>query len=335
MNWVCPNCPELRHGSRHWSVGRHIKRKHNCIGEPISLNTGMTRSEMGLDHFPSQVNRMNGLPNGRGFTPTYPNKKFQSLEPFDWFEKHILTSLRQNVEFVNLVDQLNSKYSQGKFAWNTTNQYPSSAFIEPQHIKTDNLFGCLTLQCEHCLFFYIYPFYFYDQDNIAPKTTKFDHDCPYHLLMPSPLSDNEKKNITAQQTILIPSKLKSAVLNQWSNNNSFYLFAIKLPNSYTKGIINISYPTNPCNKSVALQYLPEHTIESIGLDNLKDDHWAKRVMREKIKRVTLSDAELTDFLYTTNNATFGFINVRTKTCCYVYLVILSPIASLNIRLDNY
>ena len=316
-------------------MGRHIERKHNCIGEPISLNTGMTRSEMGLDPFPSQVNRKNGFPNGRGFTPNHPNKKFQSLEPFDWVEKHVLIPLRQYVEFANLSDQLNSKYPQGKFAWNTTNQYPSSPFVEPHPMETDNLFGCLTLQCEHCLFFYIYPFYFYDQGNIAPKTTKFDHDCPYDPLMPSPLSDNEKKNINAEQTILIPSKLKSAVLNRWSNYNSFYLYAIKLPNSYTKGIVNISYPTNPCNKSVALQYLPEHTIELIELDNLKDDYWAKRVMREKINRVTLDDAELTDFLYTTNYATFGFINVRTKTCCYVYLVILSPIASLNIRLDNY
>ena len=332
MNWVCPNCPELRHGSRHWSVGRHIERKHNCIGEPISLNTGMTRSEMGLDPFPSQVNRKNGFPNGRASTPNHPNKKFQSLEHHDWVEKHILIPLRQHVEFANLLDQLNSKYPQGKFAWNTTNQYPSSGFIESQHIKTDNLFGCLTLQCEHCLFFYIYPFYFYDQGKIAPKTTKFDHDCPYDPLMPSPLSDNEKKNINAEQTILIPSKLKSAVLNRWSNYNSFYLYAIKLPNSYTKGIVNISYPTNPCNKSVALQYLPEHTIELIELDNLKDDHWAKRVMREKINRVTLDDAELTDFLYTTNNVTFGFINVRTETCSEVYLVILSPIANLNIRL---
>jgi len=110
MNWVCPNCPELRHGSRHWSVGRHIERKHNCIGEPISLNTGMTRSEMGLDHSPSRIIRTNGLPNGRGLTPNHPNKKFQSLEHCDWVEKHILIPLRKKVEFANLLDQLNSKY---------------------------------------------------------------------------------------------------------------------------------------------------------------------------------------------------------------------------------
>lgn len=258
-----------------------------------------------------------------------------SHEYCDWVEKYILRPLRQNVEFANLLDQLSSKYPQGKFAWNTTNQYPSSAFVEPRQIETDKLFGCLTVQCEHCLFFYIYTFYFYDQGNIAPKTTKFDHDCPYNPLISSSLSDIKKKNINAEQTILIPSKLKSAVLNRWSNYNSFYLFAIKLPNSYKNGIVNISYPTNPCDKLVALQYLPEHTIEAIELDNLKDDHWANRVIREKTNRVTLNDAELTDFLYTANNGTFGFINVRTKTSYEVYLMILSPLVSLNIILDNY
>ncbi|CAN5130390.1 hypothetical protein BH18THE2_BH18THE2_31690 [soil metagenome] len=110
IKWVCPYCPELRHGSRYWSVGRHIERKHHCIGEPISLNTGMTRSQMGLDPFPSQVYRTNRVPNGRAFTPFSPNKKFQSLELYDWVEKQILIPLRQNVEFANLSDQLNSKY---------------------------------------------------------------------------------------------------------------------------------------------------------------------------------------------------------------------------------
>ena len=79
MNWVCPNCPELRHGSRHWSVGRHIERKHNGIGEPISLNTGMTRSQMGLDSFPSQINRTNGLPNGRALLQIIQMKNFNHL----------------------------------------------------------------------------------------------------------------------------------------------------------------------------------------------------------------------------------------------------------------
>jgi hypothetical protein len=334
MNWVCPNCPELRQGSRHWSVGRHIQRKHNCNGEPISLNTGMTRSQMGLDLFPSQVYRKNGVANGRAFTPSSSYKKFQSLEPYELVEKYILRPLRQKVEFNELSDQLNSKYPQGKFGWNTTNQYPY-AFAEPLQIGIHNLFGCLTFQCGHCLSFEIYPFYFYMQGNTESKTTKVDHVCPNNpLMLARYLSDIEKKIFNAEQTNLINSKLKSAVLNRWSNYNNFYLFAIKLPNSYTKGIVNISYP-NPCNKSVTLQYLPEYAIEPIELDNLKDDHWANRVIREKINRVTLNDEELTDFLYTANNATFGFIKVRTKTCYEVYLMILSPLVSLSIILDNY
>jgi hypothetical protein len=138
---------------------------------------------MGLEPFPSQVVRMNGVPNGRAFTPFSTNKRFQSLELHDWVEKHILIPLRQNVELANMLDQLNSKYQLGKFAWNTTNQYPSSAFVEPLPIETDNLFGCIAFQCEHCLSFEIYPFYFNDQGNIAPKITKVDHVCPNNPLI--------------------------------------------------------------------------------------------------------------------------------------------------------
>lgn len=333
MKWVCPYCPELRHGSRHWSVGRHIARKHNCIGEPVSLNTGITRSQMGLDPFPYQVYRTNGVPNGRAFTPNHPDKKNQLFDLYDWFEKQILTPLRQNVEFVNLSDQLNRKYLQGKVAWNTTNQYPSTAFGEPLKIETANLFGCIYHQCEHCLGYEIYPFYFYDQGNIESKTTKVDHVCTNNnpLMLARFLSYNEKKFFIANQTILVHSELKTMILNQWSNNNILYLFAIKLPNSYTKVIVKISDPSNPCNKSVALEYLPEHKIK---LNNMEDDHWANRVIGENIKRVILNDAELTDFLNTANNATFGFFKVRTKTCDEVYLMIVSPLASLNIIFDN-
>ena len=43
--WVCPNCAELS-PTRHWSVGRHIIRKHAGVGEPVSINTHQTRSQM-------------------------------------------------------------------------------------------------------------------------------------------------------------------------------------------------------------------------------------------------------------------------------------------------
>jgi hypothetical protein len=43
--WVCPRCKELQ-PTRHESVIRHIVRKHNSLGEPISVTTGQTRYQM-------------------------------------------------------------------------------------------------------------------------------------------------------------------------------------------------------------------------------------------------------------------------------------------------
>jgi hypothetical protein len=47
-SWVCPNCSELN-PTRHESVIRHIHRKHESFGEPISINTRLTRRQM-LDY---------------------------------------------------------------------------------------------------------------------------------------------------------------------------------------------------------------------------------------------------------------------------------------------
>ena len=43
--WVCAKCNELK-PTRHESVIRHIVRKHNSLGEPISVTTGQTRYQM-------------------------------------------------------------------------------------------------------------------------------------------------------------------------------------------------------------------------------------------------------------------------------------------------
>jgi len=45
--WICPTCKELS-PTRHWSVERHIKRKHAGLGEPISINTHQTRTQMNI-----------------------------------------------------------------------------------------------------------------------------------------------------------------------------------------------------------------------------------------------------------------------------------------------
>jgi hypothetical protein len=43
--WICPKCDELK-PTRHESVIRHIVRKHNSLGEPISVTTRQTRNQM-------------------------------------------------------------------------------------------------------------------------------------------------------------------------------------------------------------------------------------------------------------------------------------------------
>jgi hypothetical protein len=62
MKWICPDCTELS-PTRHWSVQRHIIRKHYGIGEPINVNTRKSRREMnilpvnyGLSSNPSPLN---------------------------------------------------------------------------------------------------------------------------------------------------------------------------------------------------------------------------------------------------------------------------------------
>ena len=43
--WICPKCNELK-PTRHESVVRHIGRKHNSLGEPLSVTTRETRNQM-------------------------------------------------------------------------------------------------------------------------------------------------------------------------------------------------------------------------------------------------------------------------------------------------
>jgi hypothetical protein len=111
MKWVCSSCPELLHGSRHWSVKRHIARKHGGIGEPISLNTGETRSQMdgrsSSSHFP--YSRLGSLNDFSSNSPSSSGKKSQTTDMSDWIEKYFLKPLRQYVELINLYEQLQSR----------------------------------------------------------------------------------------------------------------------------------------------------------------------------------------------------------------------------------
>lgn len=57
--WVCPNCKELS-PTRHWSVQRHVRRKHAGIGEPISINMHQTQAQMGMEQGSSNARFIRG-----------------------------------------------------------------------------------------------------------------------------------------------------------------------------------------------------------------------------------------------------------------------------------
>jgi hypothetical protein len=60
--WICPTCKELS-PTRHWSVERHIKRKHAGIGEPISINTYQTRIQMNIQSGWSNIHASTNMMN--------------------------------------------------------------------------------------------------------------------------------------------------------------------------------------------------------------------------------------------------------------------------------
>ena len=105
MKWICPKCSELNHGTRHESVLRHIRRKHDSIGEPINLNSGFTRRQLGLN--PNRQSPYSGglLTRSQSFALT---SKSSTSDLCDWTEINILRPMRQQVELMSLMNQFNA-----------------------------------------------------------------------------------------------------------------------------------------------------------------------------------------------------------------------------------
>lgn len=102
--WVYPNCMELS-PIRHWSVERHIRRKHIGIGEPVNINIHQTRTQMntgsGWSNFstivnPTQFNcKTNSiqLDNGHQYYNNYLNNDNNTSEPTQTYPKNNNTFL--------------------------------------------------------------------------------------------------------------------------------------------------------------------------------------------------------------------------------------------------
>jgi hypothetical protein len=111
----------------------------------------------------------------------------------------------------------------------------------------------------------------------------------------------------------------------WTNNKPM-LTAIRIPESIRGNSVRLLQERN--KQSISLEYSLEKNIE---LDIDDDNHWAPRCVRARTS--ALSDADLSDFLNKTENATFGFFTVRIKEIRGIYLMaILNDIVVSRLRL---
>jgi hypothetical protein len=316
MKWICPKCPELNHGTRHESVLRHIRRKHNSIGEPVDLNSGFTRRQLGFN--PNRQSPYAGglLTRPQSFAPTNISES-QTFDLYNWTENKILRPMRQQVELMNLINQFNTSSSRGNLP-NVSQGITGSYSTMGMQISVVDLFGCKVFVCENCCSIEIQPFYFQDPKEVKPISTIIGHTCPeYSYTMLKWIPDESKKFYRHYTKRLSRVQiLKECALNHWSKSGILYFLGIKLPNSYTQ-CVKIADPSNQ-DKSFMMQYLQEDTIE---LNHVANNQWISRIVGSgEAQEVSLYDPELDDFLTATNFATFGLFRINYYECYYVMLV---------------
>jgi hypothetical protein len=319
-------CPELNHGTRHQSVLRHIRRKHASIGEPINLNSGFTRRQMGLN-----PDRQSPYLGGTLTRPQFlaPANKSRTSDFYDWAENNILRPLRQQVELMNLIKQFNTSSLGGNLS-NVSQGIIGSYSTMWMQISAVGLFGCKVLVCESCCGLEIHPFYFQDPKEVKPTSTIIGHTCPeYSYTRLQWISDENKKRVKDYTRRRNRAHiLKTCALNHWNKSGIFYLLGIRIPNSYVQ-CVKIADPNNQ-DKSFNIQYSQEDIIE---LDHMSKNHWINRIIGSEgeAKEVNLYDLELDDFLIAAKFATFGFFRINYDEC---YFIMLADHSGLTLTLVN-
>jgi hypothetical protein len=182
MKWICPHCPELNHGTRHESIIRHIRRKHQSIGEPINLNPGLIRRQMVLDknHYSKphrQAFYLGGFPQGQPLYNPSNTSEFRTFDVCDLTEKYLLRPLRQRVELMNLMNQCRINGLSGNLQNGV--QSISDPYLDTGVLKDMiDLFGCKVFVCNSCCSIGVQLFYFPDLKEVKSRSTKISHTCP-------------------------------------------------------------------------------------------------------------------------------------------------------------
>jgi hypothetical protein len=328
MKWICPQCPELNHGTRHESVLRHIRRKHNSIGEPINLNSGFTRHQLGLN--PNHQSPYSGglLTRPLSFAPANISKS-RTFDLCDWTENKILRPMRQQVELMNLINQFKTSSLRGNLP-NVSQGITGSYSTMEMQISVVDLFGCKVFVCENCCSIEIQPFFFQDPKEVKPRSTIIGHTCPEYSYTRLQWIPDESKKLVKDYTRRLNRVhiLKTCALNHWNKSGIFYLLGIRIPNSYVQ-CVKIADPNNQ-DKSFNIQYSQEDITE---LDHMSKNHWINRIIGSEgeAKEVNLYDLELDDFLIAAKFATFGFFRINYDEC---YFIMLADHSGLTLTLVN-
>ena len=295
--------------SRHGNVKRHIKRRHQTMGEPVSYDNMQYYKDMTPQNFRFPLAYSHHL------SLSFPTPKEKPHKNFSDLLDQILQPLRKMVEYKNLVSQLsNIQPQQQKIMSGGGGVYPSAPAMtfdrgdSNNHLSEQYRFddhdysevvGFRNNVCEKCLIIIIHTiFRLKDGQSGQVETT---HTCNSKRLADAQLEPNKDKTINDLYEKL-PIVMKKKV-NTWTENSA-YLVAIEMP------------------PNIALK-------NSVEITPNNEKHWAARAVKDK--QTILNDEELSDFLCKVRNATYASFKVilpssqeeqqqESSTCRYLMII---------------
>jgi hypothetical protein len=230
---------------------------------------------------------------------------------------------------MNLRDQLFGRYQKiilppQRQIVQDYNNNNNNNFVGPYYnsapIKSEEIFGYRGYKCKECLGYEIVEFHFLGKEFKQNRISEDKHVCRAEALVQAQIINDKDGFMYYMHDTLLPLALKDMILNEWAKQNTLYLYSIELANLSKTEIIKLIHSINH-DRSVILQYSLENVIELSGINA---NHWAGRAIKGKMQRTSLSEDDLSDFLITTDNSSFGLFNVRSNTISNTYLMMISP-----------
>jgi hypothetical protein len=299
-NWACSGCG--MYSSRRWSVERHILNLHDGIGNVVPFVDFLVGRKSGF-YLPK-------------YRPTFVKKNAtKTVTVMDTFKDELLKGFASKA--VNKV--LSSSPMQNhqfNFRTNGASYFYPSQFLSHIIPRPEDVFGFEIYVCKKCSSIRPIIVSFNDGQEGGSKIS-WATCCGIKKLDQENLNDDNMRQ-------RIHDKLKYCV-KTWTNNKPT-LTAIRIPESFHGTSIKLLGKDD--KQSISLEYSSEKITE---LDIDDENRWAHRCIRGGTS--ALSDADLSDFLNKTENASFGLFTVKMREIKGIYLMaILNSIVYRRLRL---